>query len=241
MTFLSCLKDRMTKRKRHRIKQLWGTDKAKTLTAQGNLILRASSVPLRFKPAGNKAKLACQCWVEGGTIQGQGCPSDVKEGMIPALYFYGSLGPLMCLYIEPWKKWKTRGWYTDILLTEALYNKKRQNTRAHMHSQTHINFCLSRQQRNCKLRPYCGVKRYDRYLWADFACYSLTINLDYFDFFFLIHCEITFLYTLGYSCILSKQKQKNAARSQQTTFFWLYCRFVWNIYPFSWHGCSLDS
>lgn len=72
-----------------------GMDKAKKFTAQGNLIFCASSVLLRFKPPGNKAKPGCQCWVESGTIQGQGCPSDVKEGLSSALYFYGSMGPLM--------------------------------------------------------------------------------------------------------------------------------------------------
>lgn len=51
-----------------------------------------SSVLLRFKPQGNKARLACHCWVESGTIQGRGCPSYVKEGLSPALYIYGSLG-----------------------------------------------------------------------------------------------------------------------------------------------------
>lgn len=33
--------------------------------------------------------------VESGTIQGQGCLSDVKKGLSSSLYVYSSLGPLM--------------------------------------------------------------------------------------------------------------------------------------------------
>lgn len=93
-------------RERDRMRQMWSMDKAKKFKAHGKLIFCVYFVMLRFKPPGNKARLACECWVESDTIQGQGCPSDVKEGLSPALYFYGSLGLLKWLYYDQWKNGK---------------------------------------------------------------------------------------------------------------------------------------
>lgn len=54
----------------------------KSLNAHSNLTFGVSSVLLlSFKPPGNKAGPACQGWVESATIRGQGCSSDVKEGI----------------------------------------------------------------------------------------------------------------------------------------------------------------
>lgn len=83
-----------------------GMDKAKKFTAQGNLIFCASSVLLRFKPPGNKAKPGCQCWVESGTIQGQGCPSDVKEGIELCFVLLWFCGPFNVTVLRSMEKWK---------------------------------------------------------------------------------------------------------------------------------------
>lgn len=124
----------MTKRQRWRMRHMWGMDKDKKFIAHGNLIFCVSSILLRFKPPGNKARLACQCWVESGTIRGQGCPSDVKEGLSPALYFYGSLGLLKWLYQDQWKSGKLdkRKLMFDILTHLCLKLFLKKKTKIHM-------------------------------------------------------------------------------------------------------------
>lgn len=72
-------------------------DKAKKLTCPRRFdifsFFALPSVPLRFKPPGNKAKPGCQRWVENATIQGRGRPSDVKEGLSACFVLPHFCGP----------------------------------------------------------------------------------------------------------------------------------------------------
>lgn len=70
-------------------------DKAKKLTCprRFDIFFALLSVPLRFKPPGNKAKPGCQRWVESATVQGRGRPSDVKEGLSSCFVLPHFCGP----------------------------------------------------------------------------------------------------------------------------------------------------
>lgn len=95
-------------------------DKAKKLTCPRQFfdiyIFCAPSVPLRFKPPGNKAKPGCQRWVESASIQGRGRPSDVKEGLSACFVLPHFCGPFNVTVFRSMKRGKEKkmeGWIKE--------------------------------------------------------------------------------------------------------------------------------
>lgn len=77
-------------------------DKAKKFTARGDVIFCASGSNNHVI----KLRQPVSVWVESATIQGQGCPSDGKEGIELCFVLVCFCGPFNVTVFRSMEKWK---------------------------------------------------------------------------------------------------------------------------------------